>query len=174
MSDEPLVLTIDYPSRLDRRSHIDRIDPLPHGESIAWLPRAARWHQPGTQPELEMVMAEHRGTLRRYMLLEPGYHNDAMMRAGQIVDLWDDEVGAHHKLIEESEPSNEPEPPSGIEALSTEAQEEIAEAEAFVDAEDAAEASHHDEAEEDLAPAPPAPKKTEAATTKKPRKPRTR
>jgi hypothetical protein len=47
-----LMTPIDYPTRHDRRSHIERICPLPNGESVAWLPRAAKWHPPGSVPDV--------------------------------------------------------------------------------------------------------------------------
>lgn len=47
LSEESVTVGIDYPARLDRRTHIERICRNEHGESPAWLPRAARWHPSG-------------------------------------------------------------------------------------------------------------------------------
>jgi hypothetical protein len=98
---EPVTVGIDYPERKDRRTHIERIDPLQNDESAAWLPRAAQYHAPGSNPELEPVVDPPPPSERRpYMLMERAYVGDALKPAGEVVWLHDHEVGPHHALVE--------------------------------------------------------------------------
>jgi hypothetical protein len=47
------------------------------------------------------------GERKRYMLMLPGFHADVWISAGQVVWLYDDEVGPHHQPIVDSDPAQE-------------------------------------------------------------------
>lgn len=102
-SDEPVTIGIDYPTRADRRTHIERICPLPNGESPAWLPRASQWHAEALRPDLEPEKEMPEGERKRYMLMAPGYHADVRLPAGEVVWLYDNEVGPHHRRVDVDE-----------------------------------------------------------------------
>jgi hypothetical protein len=91
----------EFSVRQDRRSHIQRICPTPHGESPAWLPRAAQWHAGATQLDAEPPQEPHMGERKRYFLRDDAFMDDAIVRAGSTVMLFDEEVGPHHRLIED-------------------------------------------------------------------------
>ncbi len=99
MADQP-VMFHDQLQAGDKRSHIERIDPLPNGESPAWLPRASQWHAEALRPELEPEKEMPEGERKPYMLMAPAYHADVRIPAGEVVWLYDSEVGSHHVLVE--------------------------------------------------------------------------
>lgn len=100
MKNEPVTVGIDT-TRIDRRTHIERINPLPNGESAAWLPRAAQYHAPGSNPELEPEDPPIAPSERKpYMLLENAFVDGRLMRAGETVHLYDHEIGPHHVPVE--------------------------------------------------------------------------
>ena len=57
MNDATTTIGPEWSAQLDRRTHIDRLNQNLHGESVAWLPNAARWHPAASQIE-PVVAAE--------------------------------------------------------------------------------------------------------------------
>jgi hypothetical protein len=95
------VMTPIDTTRSDLDSHIERINPAPHGESHAWLPRAAGYHAPGSNPELEPVgQPPEPSEPKSYMLMERAFVGDVLKLAGEVVWLQDHEVGPHHVPVE--------------------------------------------------------------------------
>lgn len=76
--------------RDDRRTHVERINPTPAGFSHVWAPGAGRG---------DNAMPKDRGEQKLYRMKAKGFHNGAMLRPGQTVMLYDDEVSAHHELV---------------------------------------------------------------------------
>lgn len=87
MSDRPDTMVVGRARSADTRTHVERINP---GDNPAYVPGVRR------DPEDTPLPTGHK---RKYRLLEKAIVDGALRKPGEIVEVYESQVGPHHEMV---------------------------------------------------------------------------